>query len=279
MSPCLINFLTSDGLQPAPYTADSLADAVQHEPHNGVYTLANTFDGGKVLKLDAHLDRLEDSAQRIDISLKIDRTALRKALHQMIVQSGYRDVRFRITVPRDTPDRIILSIEPFEGHPREIYINGVKCITLSPQVARPNPVAKTTGWMHDRDSVTLPNGIFTGLLLDEAGHILEGTSSNFYAILNDELRTASAGVLPGIAQQIIFEIAPRILPVKQEAVNVKDVPYFSEAFISGSSRGIVPIIEIDSILIGEGKPGEVTKMLRSSYASWMHAHLESLADN
>ena len=42
--PCMINLLTADGLQPAPYTADSLADAVQYEPHDGVYTLANTFE-------------------------------------------------------------------------------------------------------------------------------------------------------------------------------------------------------------------------------------------
>ena len=90
MSPCVINFLVPDGLLPAPYSADSLSDAVQHEPHDGVYTLANTFDGGKVLKLDAHLDRLEDSAQRIGTPIKIDRPALRKALHHMITQSDYR---------------------------------------------------------------------------------------------------------------------------------------------------------------------------------------------
>lgn len=59
MLPCMINLLTPDGLQPATYNADLLADAVQYEPHDGVYTLANTFEGGKVLKLDAHLDRLE----------------------------------------------------------------------------------------------------------------------------------------------------------------------------------------------------------------------------
>ncbi|MEZ4667071.1 MAG: aminotransferase class IV [Anaerolineae bacterium] len=74
---------------------------------------------------------------------------------------------------------------------------------------RQNPSAKTTGWMHDRDQVNLPEGIFTGLLLDFEGKILEGMSSNFYAILNGELRTAGEGVLPGIAQQIIFEIAPQ----------------------------------------------------------------------
>lgn len=275
MSPCLINILTPDGLQPVNYTANSLADAVQYEPHDGVYTLANTFQRGKVLKLDAHLDRLEDSSRRVNIPLKLDRAALRKGLRQMIDHSGYEDVRYRITVPQTTPDRIILSIEPFSGHPAEIYQNGVRAVTL-PNVARDNPVAKTTGWMHDRDAVALPAGIFTGLLLDDAGHILEGTSSNFWAILNGELRTASAGVLPGIAQQIIFEVAPSVLPVKREAVNVTDIPHFAEAFISGSSRGIVPVVEIDGITIGDGKPGIITQQLRTAYAAWMQTHLEDL---
>lgn len=276
MSPCVINVLTPDGLQPVAYMADSLADAVQYEPHDGVYTLANTFDSGKVLKFDAHLNRLEDSARRVNIPLQLDRPALRKALHQMIEQSGYGDVRYRITVPHDTPDHIILLIEPFSGHPAEIYREGVRAITLPPQVARANPVAKTTGWMHDRDSVALPPGIFTGLLLDEQGNILEGTSSNFYAILNGELRTASEGVLPGIAQQIIFEVAPAVLPVNHNAVNVRDIPLFSEAFISGSSRGIVPVVEIDGIRIGDGKPGAITQKLREVYALWLKDHLELL---
>ncbi|MEZ4667072.1 MAG: hypothetical protein R3E39_03985 [Anaerolineae bacterium] len=62
MSPCTINVLTPDGLLPANYSADSLADAVQYEPHDGVYTTTNTFNTTQVLKLEAHLDRLEDSA-------------------------------------------------------------------------------------------------------------------------------------------------------------------------------------------------------------------------
>lgn len=276
MSPCVINILTPNGLQPAPYTADSLADAVQHEPHDGIYTLANTFNHGQVLKLDAHLDRLEESARHIDMPLNLDRPALRKALRQTLEQSGYDDVRFRITVPQATPDHITLSIEPFSGHPAETYTNGVKCITLRPSIARVNPAAKTTGWMHDRDAVATPPGIFSGILLDDNGDLLEGTSNNFYAIMDGELRTAGSGVLAGIAQQIIFEVAPNILPVKRTAANVRDIQRFSEAFLSGSSRGIIPLVEIDGITIGDGRPGPLTTKLREVYADWLNSHLEDL---
>ncbi len=273
--PCLIELLTSDGLQPVPYTAASLAEAAQYEPHDGVYTVANTFNTFQVLKLDAHLDRLEDSARRENIDMKLDRPALRKALRQVIKEANYGDVRFRITVSRDHCDQFILSVEPFTPPAPEVYENGVRCVTL-PDSARNNPAAKTTGWMHEREHFILPNGIYTGLLLDENGTILEGMTSNFYAIMDGELRTAGEGALPGIAQQIVFTVAPDIIPLRKEAVNVKDLPNIQEAFITSSSRGIIPVIEIDGLTIGDGKPGAKTAALQTAYRAWVKGHLEEL---
>lgn len=273
--PCLIRLLTPHGVQPAPYSADSLVEAARHEPHDGVYTVANTFETFKVLKLTAHLDRLEDSARREQIALVLDRARLRAALRQMISESGYGDVRFRITVGREQPEVLILSIEPFGAYPASLFSEGVRCQTL-PNSARHNPSAKSTGWMHDREQIALQAGMYTGLLLDERGQILEGINSNFYAILDGCLRTAGEGVLPGIAQQIVFEVAPPIIPLQRQAVHVSDLPQLSEAFITSSSRGIMPVVEIDGIQIGTGKPGTITQALRTAYQAWVAAHLESL---
>jgi len=275
MSPCFIQTLTPDGLQSVDYTANSLADAAQHEPHDGVYTLTNTYQTFKVLKLDAHLDRLEDSARRENISLHLNRPVLRAALRTMIESSGYGDVRFRITVSREQPDHFILSLEPFNPPSPEVYASGVRCVTL-PDSARHNPAAKTTSWMHDRESFQLPEGIYTGLLRDHDDNILEGVSSNFYAVLNGELCTAGEGVLPGIAQQIVFEIASDILPLRKVAVNIQQLSQLSDAFITSSSRGIVPVVEIDGLKIGDGRPGSYTRALRSAYLAWVESHLEEL---
>ncbi len=273
--PCYVRILTPQGLQPVPYTADSLADAVKYEPSDGVYTVTNTYHTYRVLKFDSHLDRLEDSARRESIPLKLDRARLRLALRQVIGEAGFGDVRFRVTVPRQQPDHFILSVEPFKPHPQEIYEYGVRCITL-PGSARHNPASKTTGWLHSRGRITLPQDIYEGLLVDDEGRILEGTNSNFYAILDGELRTAGAGALPGIAQQIVFTVAPSILPMRKDAVHVSDIPLFSEAFITSSSRGVVPVVEIDGVGIGDGKPGACTQAIREAYNAWVQAHLEEL---
>jgi branched-chain amino acid aminotransferase len=275
MSPCLIRVLTPDGLQAVDYTADSLADAARYEPQDGVYTVTNTYNVFQVLRLNAHLDRLEDSARRMNIPLTLDRARLRAALRQMIEASGFGDVRFRITAPHQQPDHLILTIEPFHPQPPEVYEKGVACITL-PDSARHNAAAKSTGWMHERERFALPPGIYTGLLLDKEENILEGTSSNFYAVLDGELRTAGIGILPGIAQQIVFEVAPPVLPLRKEAVNIHDLPQVNEAFITSSSRGIVPVVRIDDVVIGAGVPGEQTRALMAAYRARVNALLEEL---
>lgn len=275
MAPCLIRTLMPDGrLEPAAYTAESLAEALPHEP-DGIYTIASTFQRTRVLKLDAHLDRMEDSAQREGIPLRLDRARLRAALRQMIEEAGYTESRFRITVPRAQPDRAILSLEPFTPPGPELIARGVRCATV-PGLARRNPEAKTSDWAHSRRQAALPPGVYEGLLVSADGSILEGFSSNFYAVLDGALRTAGAGVLPGVAQQIVFEVAPAVLPVQREAARLTDIPRMAEAFLTSSSRGVIPIVAIDGQRVGGGVPGPHTQAIRVRYNAWVESHLEAL---
>jgi branched-chain amino acid aminotransferase len=275
--PCLIRLLAPDGLRPAPYTADSLADAEQHEPHDGVYTITNTFRVTQVLKLDAHLDRMENSARLAGISLMLDRPRLRAALRGMILESGFGDVRFRVTAPAHDPATLILSVEPFRPPAPEVYRNGVRVVTV-PGAHRDNPGAKTSGWLHDRKAIesAFPAGVYTGILLGENDALLEGMSSNFYAIMDGALHTAVEGVLPGISQQIVLDTAPSVLPLHTTPVTMADLPRVQEAFITSASRGIVPVVQIDEHVLGNGMPGPLTLRLRDAYQAWVDAHLEEI---
>jgi branched-chain amino acid aminotransferase len=275
--PCLIRLLTPDGLHPAPYSADSLADAEKHEPHDGVYTITNTFRATQVLKLDAHLDRMENSARLAGIPLLLDRPRLRAALRGMILESGFGDVRFRVTAPAHDPALLILSIEPFHPPAPAVYRDGVRVVTV-PGAHRDNPGAKTSGWLHDRKAIeaAFPAGVYTGILLGEHDALLEGMSSNFYAIMDGALHTAVDGVLPGISQQIVLEVAPTVLPVQTIPVTLADLPRVQEAFITSASRGIMPVVHIDDTVLGDGAPGPYTLRLRDAYQAWVDAHLEEI---
>jgi branched-subunit amino acid aminotransferase/4-amino-4-deoxychorismate lyase len=109
-----------------------------------------------------------NSPRNWKVSPRLDRAALRAALRALIDQSGYTESRFRITIPREQPDHLILSIEPFKPVPAEIIENGARAITL--HLERQNAVGH------------FPQGIYEGILVGSDGALLEGTSSNFYAI-------------------------------------------------------------------------------------------------
>lgn len=274
--PCWIRRLTPEGLQEVAYQADSLDEAAQHEPRDGVYTVTNTYQRYKVLKWDAHLDRLEDSAQRAGIPLQLDRARLNAALRQLIDEADVGAVRFRVTVPAAQPKHRILSLEPFTPPSPELIAQGVRVITA--QTARHNPEAKTNDWMHQRRALkeAQPPGIYDTFLVDDEGYLLEGLASNVYTIREGVLYTAGSGVLKGISRQIVLAVAPPIVPVREEAAHQDEMPHLDECFLTSSSRGIIPVVEINGIMIGSGVPGPLTRQLRAAYDAWVNDHLTTL---
>ena len=77
--------------------------------------------------LDAHLDRLEESARLSGIPLELDRARLRAALRDALHAAGFPDAKFRITVPREDPSRLYLALEPFQPVPEDVQRNGARC--------------------------------------------------------------------------------------------------------------------------------------------------------
>lgn len=267
--------LTPGGLTPAPYQVCSLTEAIGYEPR-GVYTVARTFRGDHALLFDAHLDRLEQSAHLVNIPLRLDRARLRAALRELLHKASYPDAKFRITVPHEHPDWLYLALEPFRPVPAEIMEAGASVITTP--LVRENPVVKTTDWMVVRQPAwdSLPPGVYEAVLVSEDGRLLEGFSSNFYGVLDGALRTALDGVLAGITRKAILALAPQVLPVEPLAVHRSEVPRLTEAMLTSSGRGVVPITYIDGQPVGNGRVGPVVSALQAAYEAWTDAHLEPI---
>jgi len=274
--PAIIKRLTKQGTVAVDSDARSLQEAAALEPRDGVYTVSNTYRRTKTLLLDAHLDRLDDSARRQGFALGYDRKLLRQALRKMIMESGYCDARFRLSVSAQAPDEALMSIEPFQAPASDWIQAGVRCITSN--VARHNPAAKSSDWMHRRRALEAarPAGIFETFLLDRSGRLLEGSSSNVYVILDDELLTAASGILAGVSRMILLAVCEKIVPLRLEAPNIADIVRFKEVFLTSSSRGLIPVVELDGEAIGDGCVGATTLALRSAYQAWVEAHLEEL---
>jgi branched-chain amino acid aminotransferase len=103
------------------------------------------------------------------------------------------------------------------------------------------------------------------LIVNRAGEILEGISSNFYAVIDGVLRTAGKDVLEGITRRIVLQAAASVIPIEYRPLKVREIDRATEAFITSSSREVMPVIQIDDQIIGVGQPGPIAQTLLAKY--------------
>jgi branched-chain amino acid aminotransferase len=231
---------------------------------NGAYTTLRTYDTDRIIGLSAHLQRLIDSSQMLQRPYSIDPVAIRATLRDIIARENQPALRVRLTVPLDV-DEILISVEPFEVYPAEFYQRGVRCATT--RLSRHTPQAKSTDFIaasRETKAASDP-GIHELLIVNRAGEILEGISSNFYAVIDGVLRTAGQDVLEGITRSIVLQEATAIIPIEYRPLKVSELDRVTEAFITSSSREVMPVIQIDEHVIGKGQPGLITQTLLEKY--------------
>lgn len=282
--------VTQDGperLHPAKSPA-SIHDLPPDLPY-GVYTALRTFQHNRFLELGAHLDRLQSSIERIGWDYQLNRAMLRKSLHLACTAYPLPDSRVRVDILAQAPaslgseSRILLTLAPFAPLPPSLYEEGVR-VALAPRLHRPQPEAKRADFVLARRDYPLGRPeAYEYLLLNGQGQILEGSSSNFYAVRRGVLWTAEKGVLHGITRQIILSLAAGLgIPIRLQPAPLEELASFEEAFISSSSRALVPVVEVAGRRVGDGKPGEVTKELLRAYRHYVAREvrpaIETLAD-
>ena len=253
-------------------TGSSL-DAVSLQLPDGVYTTLRTYERRRIVGLSAHLQRLIDSQAALHVSRSLDLASIRSALRAVIEREDLPAARLRITVP-DQGEALYISIEPFDAYPDDCYTDGVRCATT--RLSRTIPAAKATDFIAPSRSLKAASdpGIHELLLVNTADQILEGISSNFFAVLDGILRTAGEEVLAGITRGVILAEAREVLAVQLIPIRLPDLPQISEAFITSSSREVMPVIQIDEYVVGHGQPGSITHTLLQRY----RAHLDRTAE-
>jgi branched-chain amino acid aminotransferase len=164
--------------------------------------------------------------------------------------------------------------------PRDIYEKGVHVETTALQ--RESPHLKSTAFIAASDSERkhiAQEGIFEALLLRD-GAILEGMTSNFFYVKarsERSLRTARHDILPGVTRQTVIEIAQWSgLRMEYEPLRLDQLEAVSEAFITSSSRGIVPVAQIDQVTVGQGSVGPITKELSAAYEAYVLENAERI---
>lgn len=250
---------------------NSSLDAVTRQLPNGWYSTFRTFDKcSRAIGLSAHLRRLPNA----------DASLLRASLTQALQPFRAAEARVRMTETRR--GRFYISIEPLKLLPREIYEQGVRVKTTTLQ--RRDPRAKATAFIgtsgDERERLAREN-IFEALLVKN-GKILEGLTSNFFWIGQignlPYLATAQRGILLGVTRTMVIRAArERGLEVRFSPLRLDQLSLAKEAFITSSSRGVVPVVQIDDARVGQGSPGKATRMLMSAYEEYALKRVETIA--
>jgi branched-subunit amino acid aminotransferase/4-amino-4-deoxychorismate lyase len=251
---------------------DSLAAASQALPE-GAYTTLRTYGGNAVVRLGQHLARLEESVALKGTPGRIDPAAVRGALGKALASSGYIESRVRLTF---APPRLFIAVEAFAPLPQRLYEEGVACVTLD--LYRDNPRAKDTRFIATaRDAYArLPEGALEGLLVAPDGAVLEGLSSNFFAIREGTLRTEDARALAGVTRSLAIEVAESLLPVRRVAIQRDELPLVDEAFITSVSRELLPVVAVDGRPVGGGRVGPKTRAIMLAFVALVARERETL---
>jgi branched-chain amino acid aminotransferase len=263
------------GLERLPIEASTL-DAATLQTGHGVYAVIRTYPGQQVVRLDRHLARMRRSAALLGQPYRHDDDWLREVLRHVVEASGHSLVRLRLTVPFDAPDSAVVALESFQPPPEVLYEEGVS-VGLAQKI-RSQPRAKDSRFIEAREALYAgqPPGTYEVWMYNQEGIVTEGSSSNAYVVLDGHLRTPEEGMLEGIARGLLLDAAAPVLPISLGAIHVDDLPSISEAMLTSASRGVVPIVRVGEMPVGDGRPGELFQQIRTAYDRLVEQELEPL---
>jgi len=254
-------------------------DAVSRQLQDGYYSTFRTYSGcTRVIGLSAHLKRLPN----------LDGSSLHRQLIHLL--EPFRSTEARVRVTQTYGGQTYISIEPLKLLPVWVYEKGVRVATTS--FYRDDPRIKSTTFIsqsaQERKHIA-KEGVFEALLVKN-GRILEGMTSNFFYIIRPERReaqskgaqhgilyTAQRGILLGVTRRTVIRAARESgVEVRYKPLRLNQLSAPNEAFITSSSRGIVPVIQIDDVKVGRGSVGAITKRLLAAYEEYVFKKAEKI---
>ena len=249
----------------------------------------------RVFKLKEHIDRLFASARSIMLTIPITHAEMMKAVVVTCRRNQIHDGYVRLLVTRGVgtlglnPNRckrpsVVISADKIQLYPPVLYQKGMAIVTvptLRNLHSALNPAIKSLNYLNNimAKIEALNAGCEEALMLNAEGYVAECTGDNVFMVKGGQLLTPplSAGALYGITRQVVMEIAAESgLRVGEPNLTRHDLFNADECFLTGTGAELVPVVKIDGRIIGEGKPGQVTRKLVAQYRALTKASGEPI---
>lgn len=263
----------------------------------GVYEVCRTYHGTPFL-LDRHLARLRASAAGLALDVPFADEEIQRRTEATMVAAGLglrgqaaaREAYLRIVLtrgvgeitydPAATPEpSLVIISRPHVDPPAWYYTRGVAVALLDivrnhPQAV--SPLIKSNNLLNNALAMqaAIRRGAVEGVLRNYRGEIAECAQSNLFVVAGGHIRTPGleAGLLAGITRAFVIEIAAALgHPVEEAVLHDADLLNADEAFLTSTTKEIVPIVRVDDRTLGSGRPGPVTQALLAEYRRRAHA--------
>jgi len=250
---------------------------------DGVFEGIRVYEG-KVFRLKEHVDRLYESAQAIKLEIPISRQEMIEAILSTVKINDKRNGYIRPIVtrgagylgldPRRTADpQVVIIVDDISLYPPELYQNGMELATVSTIRNHPNavnPRIKSCNYLNNilAKMEAAQAGCVEALMLNHKGEIAECSGDNIFLVKRGVLRTPStdAGILDGVTRNTLIELARAAsITVEEMALTRHDLYIADECFLTGTAAEVIPVVKCDGRVIGNGKPGPITRQLRERY--------------
>lgn len=242
------------------------------------------FYEGRVFKLKEHIQRLFISAKAILLEIEMTQDEMEEAVCETIRKNGLTDGYVRLLVTRGVgtlglspfacdKSTVIIIADTISLYPDEKYKEGLKLITCSTRRTAPaalSPSVKSLNYLNN--VMAKVEAIFAdaeeGLMLNEQGFVAECTGDNIFVVRDGKIKTppSSAGALPGITREVIFQIAENLgVGIEESQMTRYDIYAADECFLTGTAAEVIAAVSLDRRLIGNGKPGPITEKFIESF--------------
>jgi branched-chain amino acid aminotransferase len=234
------------------------------------------FFRGRPFHIEDHLARFRHSAAQLRLNLAYsDKEIIEQATAMaQDIAGGEAGLRLILTggsahapVLLEKP-RFIMIVEQLPSYPARIYEDGVKLVTYEFQRALPR--VKTTNYMNAFRLEPLKREAQAfDILYHSNGRVLECPRDNFLLFHGDTLITAGADVLEGVTRRIILSLARERYGVEERVVNLAELDTADEAFMTSTTKGVLPVVRIDTREVGAGRVGARTRTLMAAFRRYL----------
>jgi D-alanine transaminase/branched-chain amino acid aminotransferase len=231
----------------------------------GIFDYFRTINNQPVF-LEDHLERLFYSASEMNLDAGLDRNELKVLIQQLIDKNNIPDSGIRITLTGGYSEdgyslakpNLIITQTAFTFN-KDNFNKGIKLVTYEHQ--RQLPWIKTIDYlMAIRLQTFLKENNADDVLYHYQNKITECPRCNFFIVTEkNEVLTSAGNILKGITRKKILDFSE--LHVKETNISLKDIKSAKEAFISSTTKNVLPVLEINGKMIGDGQPGKITTLI------------------